>query len=51
MALGLGFTRTWSRLKVFTKALQTPLLSGLRTGVKQVTRFSAMTKSVVSPAV
>jgi len=31
----LGFTRTWSRLKVFTKASRTPLLSGLRTGVKQ----------------
>jgi hypothetical protein len=29
-------------LKVFTKASQTPLLSGLRTGVKQATRLSAV---------
>jgi hypothetical protein len=37
----LGFTRAKSRLKVFTKASQTPLLSGLRTGVKQATKFSS----------
>jgi hypothetical protein len=33
------------------KASQTPLFSGLRTGVKQATRFSAVAKSTVSPAV
>jgi len=51
MASGRGFTRTQSRLKVFTRASQTPLLSRLRTGVKQATRLSAVAKSTVSAAV
>src|SRR5690606_16187264 len=39
------------RLKVFTNASDIPLDSGLFTGVKQGTRFSAVAKSRVSLAV
>ena len=42
--------RAWSRFSVFKKAWQTPLLLGLRTGVKQATRFRAVAKSTVSLA-
>src|ERR1700730_13904766 len=46
-ALGMGFTRTESRLKVFTNASAMPLLSGLSTGVKHGTRLSARAISMV----
>ena len=38
-------------LRVFTNASQTPLLSGLRGGVEQATRFRAVAKSTASFAV
>ena len=47
MASGRGCALAQSRLRVLTKASQTPLLSGLRTGVKQGSRASAVAKSSV----
>jgi hypothetical protein len=41
LGVGSELIRTWSRLKVFTKASTMPSLSGLSTGVKQDLRFKA----------
>jgi hypothetical protein len=49
-ASGIGFTRTESRLRVFTRASAMPLLLGLSTGVKQGSRWRASARSTVLAA-